>query len=285
MVWRSTATNHLASIGNFARRWIAWSMLDRLIPVTILGWGWFLAISFLGISTGDLNIILFCAFILGPIPWLLWLFDGWLDSSTVKSDLNALLDSGAIIATRCEYLGGHPELPHGRFVYLMLDGTRQNPALTVVLPTSRDVENDLWDFDAMPLPLLDIEKTKEQKGAEESPAAEIVASINKSAGGLLRSEKLTLLIDYDSAGGRKRKVEFGNFFRGNSEVRTWQNFIVCAQEQATTDLEPYGPWQTLPEEPTPSSDLLQTSKELELGHAVSGNGHAERKRSSAFARR
>jgi len=285
MIWRRSATNHLAAIGGFPRQWLGWGMLDRLIPVTFLGWLWVVLVGFLGLASQNINVLLFCFFILGPIPWLLWLLDAVMDGSQVKQDIASLARDGAILATRCEYLGGHPQLPHGRFIYLTLEGTKQNPSLAIVLPTVLQSGLASMSAERFILPVLDLGKMKPEKGSDASPAADLATAINASAGRMLRPERLTFVVDYDGEGGRKHKVEFTNFFNGNNEIRNWQNYLVCAQAQADSGIEPHKPWMALPDDPTPRSDLLATTKELEAVDGISGNGHEERKPSSAFTRR
>lgn len=293
MIWRRSATNHLAAIGSFARMWLAWGIIDRLIPVTLLGWLWCAVWFWLGIATQDVSVILLIMLFIWPIPWALLFIDAWMDKNQVNADAARFAKDGAILATRVEYLGGHPQLPHGRFAYLLLEGTRQNPTLALVFPTSlagdtttrMAADGSSQEAERYLLPVLDVGKMKTEKGADSSPAAEIATSISKGAGQFLRSEKLNFVVNYDGAGGRLHKVEFANFFRGNNEIRNWQNYIVCAQAQADTGVEPHAPWVNLPDEPTPSSDILQKTKELEMGNGVSGNGHEERKPSSAFNRR
>jgi hypothetical protein len=293
MIWRRTATDHLAAIGSFARMWLAWGILDRLIPVTLLGWLWCCVWFWIGLATQDVSVMLLIMLFVWPVPWVLLGIDAFIDKNQVNSDIAAFANEGAILATRCEYLGGHPQLPHGRFAYLLLEGTRQNPTLALVFPgaisgptTARmAIDKTSSASERYLLPVLDVGKMKNEKGSDDSPAADIATSINKGVGQFLRSERLNFVVNYDGAGGRQHKVEFGNFFRGNNEIRNWQNYIVCAQAQADTGVEPHSPWVNLPDEPTPTSDILHTTKKLEMGNGVSGNGHEERKSSSAFSRR
>jgi hypothetical protein len=295
MIWRRTGGNHLAAIGGFPRMWLSWSPLDRLIPVTFLGWAWCAFWGAIGlyaaVSSGSLGIFAFFLFLVCPIPWVLWLLDAVIDGNQVRDDIQQFTKEGAILATRCEYLGGHPQLPHGRFVYLLLEGTKQNPVVTVVLPSelarpaSAFGQRPPIEAERFTLPILDLTKMKPTKGSDDSPAADVVTAINKGAGQFLRSERLVFVVDYDGAGGRKHKVEFTNFFHGSNEVRNWQNYIVCAQAQADTGVEPHAPWTALKDDPTPSSDVLKTTKEFQHTNGHSGNGHEERKPSSAFVRR
>jgi hypothetical protein len=291
MIWRRTASNHLGAIGGFARQWLGGTMLDRLIPVTLIGWLWCALWLLLGLISQEPSVLLLLLLFVCPIPWGLWLLDALLDASQVKQDIAGFAKEGAILATRCEYLGGHPQLPHGRFAYLLLEGTKQNPNLTIVFPAvlannnGTPVPTEPMNAERFILPILDLGKMKPEKGSDASPAADLATAINAGAGRMLRPERLTFVVDYDGNGGRKHKVEFTNFFHGNNEIRNWQNYLVCAQAQADTGIEPHAPWVALPNDPTPTSDLLTTTKELEAEHAFSGNGHEERKPSSAFTRR
>jgi hypothetical protein len=291
MIWRRTASNHAAAIGGFARQWLGGTMFDRLIPVTFLGWLWCCFWGVLGLASGDMTIFAVCIFLICPIPWVLWVIDAWLDGNQVREDVAAFGREGAILATRCEYLGGHPQLPHGRFGYLLLEGTRQNPNLTLVFPTPVDPTSaPSPDAPGVPgerfaLPILDLTKAKPEKGSDASIAADVATAINKDVGRFLRPERLTLVVDYDGAGGRKHKVEFSNFFHGNNEIRNWQNYLVCAQAQADTGVEPHQPWVALPDDPNALNDILANTRGLEAGDAISRNGHEVGQGSSAFVRR
>lgn len=288
MIWRRTASNHAAAIGSFARQWLGGTLLDRLIPVTIVGWFWCAFWGLLGIISRDGAFFALCLLIC-TVPWWLWLLDARLDASQVETDIAAFAREGAILATRCEYLGGHPQLPHGRFAYLLLEGTQQNPNLTLIFPTGTLAKGTqpFGDSERFLLPILDLKKMKHEQGSDQSAAADIAAAINKDAGRMLRPERLTFVIDFGSAGGRTHKVELSNFFRGNNEIRNWRNYLVCAQSQADTGIPPHAPWISLPAEPEPPAEtpLLEDTKELEMSHAFSRNGHTVEEASSAFVRR
>ncbi len=287
MIWRRTAGNHTAAIGSFARQWLGGSMLDRLIPVTIVGWVWSVVWGLIGIMSQEGGIFLLCLLI-STVPWILWLLDARLDAQQVETDIAAFAHGGAILATRCEYLGGHPQLPHGRFAYLLLEGTQQNPNLALVFPTGALANGSIpfGGSERFNLPILDLKKTKPEKGSDESPAADIAAAIHKDAGRILRPERLTLVVDFDGSGGRTHKVELTNFFRGNNEIRNWRNYLVCAQAQADTGVTPHEPWVSLKAEPRaePDAETSENTTE-EPSHAFSRNGHAHEEPSSAFSRR
>src|SRR5581483_2331630 len=237
MVWRYTAVRHLSSIGGFARWWLGGGLLDRFIIVTIVGWLWasfWFTFALLAQSTG---FFVFTFLFICPIPWAFWLLDAWIDARTVHADIAAFGSQKAILATRCEYLGGHPQLPHGRFAYLTLEGTRQNPVLNLVFPRAGGVP---WERFA--LPLLDLGKTKPEKGSDDSLAADIGAAINKDIGRFLPPERLKLVVDYAGYADRTHKVELTNFFHGNDEIRIWRNYLVCAQAESDTGVAPHEPW-------------------------------------------
>jgi hypothetical protein len=274
MVWLFTSTRHEQSIGSFARRWIAGSMLDRWLIVTAPGVFWFMFWFYLAIgatvASGDDGG--FVLILIGMLPWGLWVLDAVVDHFHVNADMERLKASDdVILATRCEYVGGHPLLPHGRFCYLLLSGTREDPVLTVVFPAPPDGIQD-----SFVIPVLDLKKTKPEKGASESTAAELAGSVNQSLGKFLTNEKLTLLVDYDGHSGRKHKVEFTNFFHGNNEIRNWRNYLVCAQAEADTGVKPYGPWKSL----KPGFPVIE-----EVTSGAARNGHEESSKRSAFPRR
>lgn len=275
MIWLWSASNHAASIGGFARRWVGGSMLDRLIPVTFFGvlWAWIWVI--IGIASHGGGTFLLCLLI-GTIPWWFWLIDAALDGRTVRRDVAQLFREGAILATRCEYLGGHPQLPHGRFAYLTLEGTRQDPVLNLVFPPGTAA-------DRFPLPLLDLKKTRPEKGSDASAFADVAAAINQSAGRLFRPERLTLVVDYNGDAGRAHKVELTNFFHGNNEIRNWRNYMVCAQAESDTGVAPHAPWKSLPDAPGQQSNQ-PTGKES-VPRAFARNGRQDEQPSNAFRRR
>lgn len=280
MIWRQTAPRHLASIGGFARYWLGGTLFDRLIPVTLIGWFWVALWLFIGMASRSVGGVLFCLMI-GTLPWVLLALDAIIDAQTVQGDIANFARDGAILATRCEYTGGHPELPHGRFAYLLLEGTRQNPNVTLVFPHLVGSPTERYR-----LPILDFNKTDPDRGSDASPAADIAAMVNPTAGRFLRPERLTLVVDYNGPGGRTYRVVLGNFFRGNNEIHNWRNYLVCAQAQSDGGAQPHEPWLSLPDEPEDPENAPPppTSKET-LPHAFSRNGPEVEQRSSAFARR
>lgn len=267
MIWWFSSTRHDMAIGSFARRWIAGGMLDRLIMLIIPAsvWWFFTSFFFLDPDTFAIGLLL------GAFPWLFWVADAIVDHYHVKGDLAKYLSQDdVILATRCEYVGGHPQLPHGRFAYLLLEGTRQNPSLSVGFPAPPG-----QPIESLSMPVLDLNKTKPESQSEQSLAGSILAALDEKAGKAFQSERVTLVVDYAGHAGRKHKVELTHFFHGNDEIRNWRNYLVCAQAEADTGIRPHEPWKSLKDVP-----LVE-----EVTGGASRNGHENRKPSSAFARR
>ncbi|MGB2713696.1 MAG: hypothetical protein WBC51_05925, partial [Vicinamibacterales bacterium] len=217
-------------------------LLDRLFYVLLFGMPWWIIWFLLGAAADSVATILF----FGSVPWLFLVLDTIIDSSHTNGDLRGLMaGDDVVLATRAEYVGGHPELPHGRFAYLTIRGDRENPMLTLTFPEQSGPGRT---FD---VPLLDIGKTKPEATKEEGLADSILASLSEKPGRLFR-ERVTLVVDYQGPGGRKHKVELTSFFRGNDEIRNWRNYLVCAQAEADTGVTPYGPWKSL--RPVPATE-------------------------------
>lgn len=269
MIWRRTAGDHNVSIGSFARMWLGGTLFDRFIMITIIGWIWCAILMLMAIIARSQPMAVLAG-LASFAPWVFLLVDTKLEARYVAADVATFSREGAILATRCEYIGGHPQLPHGRFAYLTLEGTKQSPNLTLVFPSS--------PAERFHLPLLDLTKMKPEKGSDASLAADLVTALHKDAGGFLRPQRLTLVVDYDGAAGRKHKIELTNFFRGNNEIQNWRNYLVCAQAEADTGVRPHEPWKDLADGPA-------KAEESEMAHAFSGNGHADEQPSSAFGRR
>ncbi len=272
MVWWYTSTRHESSIGGFARNWIGGTLLDRFVTASMFG-GVTLALAMgLGLLSRSPGMFAFL-FLLGTTPWWFWTWDAVIDHFHVQGDLaKYLAQDDVVLATRCEYIGGHPNLPHGRFAYLLLEGSRQNPNLSLGFPAP---PGEPMTFFSMPV--LDLDKTKAETDDAPSVAAAMLAGIHEKAGGLFKSEQTTLSVDYQGHAGRRHKVELTHFFGGSGEVRNWRNYLICAQAEADTGNKPYGPWKSLKDVPP----IIE--EEVPLG--FSRNGDEVRKPSSAFARR
>ncbi len=278
MIWWYTSIRHERSISTWVRKWLGGSLADRFIQMSGPGFAWFLVwgivASLFGLRGGFFFVIV------ALVPWVLWLLDAVVDHYHVKGDLQTFLQRDEVLlATRCEYLGGHPELPHGRFAYLVLEGSLQSPALTLMFPESRG------DPHRFLMPVLDLQKTKPDKHEADSLAASALSIFNDSAAKFLGADKTKLVVDYEGGAGRKYRVELTNFFNGTGEIYNWRNFLVCVQAEADTGKKPYGPWRSLRRVATPAPDMLLGATKLEAPHGLSRNGSEERQPSSAFTRR
>jgi WD40 repeat protein len=249
MIWYLTKGNHKWSIHPLVRAWLRAGGLARFIVIVVVSVG-------LGLMStpvfGALALIFgygkFSQFI-SELPqiliwgvWILWVIDTYMDRRTTRGDLQALLASpNVVLATRGEYIGGHPQLPHGRFVYLTLGGTRESPQLCIVLPGAGGKSDETFA-----VPVLDLQKTtqKLEKTGDDTTVDITLASVTFRAKFL--GEQATLNVEYIGQAGRKQGVEITRFLFGNGEIQTWRNFIVCIQAEADTGKPPYGPWKTLP---------------------------------------
>jgi hypothetical protein len=150
-----------------------------------------------------------------------------------------------ILATRGEYVGGHPSLPHARFVYLIISGTQKSPYVGIILPGFQPIEHKI--------PLIDITDTKsgiDEKFGKPSIFNFSLTSITPS---VWKGNRTAINIEYSSA-GRKYLVEIGSFIRGNDEVQMWKNYLICARAEADTNEKPYGQWKSLPENEKKASE-------------------------------
>jgi hypothetical protein len=144
-----------------------------------------------------------------------------------------------ILSTRGEYVGGHPELPDSRFIYLKIGGKRKSPNMSLVLPGLQGKEFNI--------PLIDITSTKsgiDEKFGQPGGFNIWLTSITPS---IWKGHRSVLNVEYTNA-GRKYLVETGSFLRGNDEVQKWKNYLTCSQAEADTDVKPYGQWKSLPED-------------------------------------
>jgi hypothetical protein len=281
MIWWFTSTRHDLAIKSWVREWLGGTMLDRWLQMAVPGVVWAGFWAFVGsrgsnASSGSIFILI------ASLPWWLWIADMIVDHFHVQGDLEkyAVADD-VIMATRCEYQGGHPQLPHGRFAYLLLEGTREDPNLTLGFPAQTAETPDHFT-----MPLLDFATTSESSKQHESPMGDAVAnmigevsmntSLKEAAGKFLRPERVTMIVQYQGAAGRKHEVEVTNFFHGNGETRNWRNHMICAQAEADTGVVPFGPWKSL-------KPGLQTVEEVPSDFARDGRERPVRR--SAFVRR
>ena len=163
----------------------------------------------------------------------------WDFLNTRKDLANITSKEDVILATRGEYVGGHPTLPHARFVYLVISGTQQSPYVGIILPSFEPV--------IYKIPLIDITNTKsgiDEKFGKPSVFNFSLTSITPS---MWKGSRTSINIEY-SLTGRKYTIEVGSFIRGNDEVQMWKNYLTCAGAEADTGKKPYGQWKSLPEE-------------------------------------
>jgi len=163
---------------------------------------------------------------------LIWDFIG-----TRRDLANISFRDDVLLATRGEYIGGHPSLPHARFVYLIISGTQANPYVGIMLPSFQPVEYKI--------PLIDVTGAKsdiDDKFGKPGVFNFFLTSITPS---IWKGYRSVINIEYISS-GRKYIVEIGSFIRGNDEIQLWKNYLTCAQSEADTGEKPYGQWKSLP---------------------------------------
>jgi hypothetical protein len=254
-------------------------LLDRVLIAFLLSIPWWSFWALISVTArSGTPIVLF-----GGLPWLLLLLDTLTDHFHTKGDVEKLVSQDDVaLATRAEYLGGHPQLPHGRFAYLTLRGSREDPTLTLVFPSQRpegvraglaaapvNGNVGLGDDDRFDIPLLDIatlDARAEQEGSLTQALVEpMLAQLKYRGGSLFRGERVTMSVAYQGPGGRRHSVELTSFLRGNDEIHNWRNYLICAQAEADTGTVPYGPWKSLragPEE-VASDDLAGNGSKLQ----------------------
>jgi hypothetical protein len=235
MIWKWYGQNHGMAISSWMRAWLRGPFTDRFFLLVMSPWG-------SGWTFVSLSVYAFAEsgffFWVALLPWGFLFVDSAIDGRQVRSDLARLLaQPNVILATRAEYVGGHPELPHGRFVYLAIEGKRDSPNITILLPGDQYTE--------FPMPLLDFEGAEERSEKSESITASILATLSEKPSKLFQDERVVLNVKYTDTAGRKQNVELTSFFGGSSEVRNWRNYLVCAQAEGDTGVTPYGPWRSL----------------------------------------
>jgi len=257
MIWFLTKANHRLSIHPLVRGWLRAGVMTRfviifLIYVLLLGIS--IPFSLIGASIvyglpRELQFIsYFVAFVqflyqsIMPLVWLFWVVDAIAEKVVTRGDIAAMMASPDIVlATRGEYIGGHPKLPHGRFVYLVLAGTLEKPEIKIVLPQPEGKPDKTFS-----MPVLDLQRATErvEPTGDGTTVSVVLADVTFRAKFL--GQEALLNIEYIGKAGRKHLVEVGHFLFGVSAVQDWRNYIVCIQAQAETGDQPYGPWKTLP---------------------------------------
>ena len=247
MVWYLTKGSHKWSIHPLVRAWLRAGGLTRFVVIAAISF-WLLVLAtpvFAGIALifgrGEFSqFIRGLPSILGWGVWIFWAIEAYMDRRTTRGDLKKLLASpNVVLATRGDYIGGHPQLPHGRFVYLTLGGMMENPQLNILLP-----QGSAREPLAFAMPVLDLQKTSEKTGKDDGDLGRTLASVALRSSFLV--QHATLRIEYTAQAGRKQRVELSYFLGGNGEIQNWRNFIVCIQAEADTGQPPYGPWKSLP---------------------------------------
>jgi hypothetical protein len=258
MIWWLTARSHEASISPWVRNWIRSSMLNRLFALFPLAVAWWLFWGLIAALAKNSGLFGFMAM----VPLGFWLLDGFVDQRLTSGQIKRLMiRDDVVLATRAEYVGGHPRLPHGRFAYLTLAGSRENPVLTLLFPGNEPTTDELFE-----VPLLDIDKHDSKTEEAESPAGELLATLSEKPGKMFAEERVILNVRYQGLAGRKHIVELSSFYHGGDEVRNWRNYLVCAQAEADTGVTPRLPWKSL------RSGIIATTVPLEEVSAGDGNG-------------
>jgi len=274
MIWYLFKADHNAAISPRMRAWLRSGLIGKILTTLIilffLGGLWQILniLALLTISSRNLfepnqfnlfsflaKVVVFCIIVVFLFPFL----DNYIDTRVTRNEI-ARMESlpDVMLATRGEYMGGHPMLPHGRFVYLTLGGTLQSPQLQIILPQSVEKGDKVFS-----MPVLDVEKTQEKIGeaTEEVKTTVVLASVSFETQFI--GPRSVLQVEYIGKQGRRHQVEFGHFFYGDGEVQDWRNHIVCIQSQAETGDRPYGPWKDLP---------VPRAKRADKGNAKLGNG-------------
>jgi len=162
----------------------------------------------------------------------------WDYVGTRRDLANIASKEDVLLSTRGEYMGGHPSLPHARFVYLIISGTQKSPYVGIILPGFHPVEYKI--------PLIDITDAKTGVDEKFGKPGIFNFSLTSITPSVWKGNRTAINIEY-SLTGRKYIVEIGSFIRGNDEVQMWKNYLVCTRAEADTSEKPYGQWKSLPE--------------------------------------
>ncbi len=163
----------------------------------------------------------------------------WDFINTRRDLMSMTTKNNIVLATRGEYVGGQPQLPHARFIYIVISGTLKNPYLGIILPSFQPIE--------IKIPLMDITSAKSGIDDKFGKPGIFNFSMTSITPSIWKGERSAINIEYTST-GRKYIVELGSFLRGNDEVQMWKNYLTCAQAEADTNTKPFGEWKSLPEE-------------------------------------
>lgn len=271
MIWLLTKANHGLSTGPLVRGWLRAGVMTRfvvILPIYLVLLGISIPVGLVGaaIVAGlprDARLVsYFVSFIqvvyqaIIALVWLFWVVDAIVERAVTRGDIAKMMAlPDIVLATRGEYIGGHPMLPDGRFVYLVLAGTLEKPELKIVLPQPEGRPDKTFS-----MPVLDLQRATErvEPTGDETTVSVMLADVTFRAKFL--GQEALLNVEYISKAGRKQLVEVGHFLFGDGEVQGWRNYIVCIQAEAETGQRPYGPWKTLP--------AAKKTKTTEVGPAV-----------------
>ena len=257
MIWYLFKSGHNMAIHPRIRAWLRSGLIGKILTTLVvlffLGGLWEILniLALLTISSRNYfepaqfnlfgflaKVVVFCAVLVFLFPFL----DNYIDTRVTRNEIKRMESSrDVMLATRGEYIGGHPMLPHGRFVYLTLGGTLQDPQLKIILPQPVEKGDKVFS-----MPVLDVEKTQEKIGEAMEEVKTTVSLASVSLETQFIGPRSVLQVEYIGKQGRRHQVEFGHFFYGDGEVQDWRNHIVCIQSQAETGDRPYGPWKDLP---------------------------------------
>jgi len=250
MLWVLTMARHHLSINPRVRWWLRMTTLERfllIIPVAFVHIfiSGFLALDFMGFLPSLLKLF---GILYNIFAWAFYVFffvDLILNFLITSGDLRILKSrKDVILATRGEYIGGHPKLPHSRFLYLTIGGTQKNPTLSIILPSTTNAD-DLADKSTIfDIPLLEV--IGKVSGIDDKFGKPGILNFPLTSATPLiwKGYRAFLNIEYTFA-GRKYNVELSSFLKGNNEVQQWKNYLTCAQAEADTGEVPFGPWKSL----------------------------------------
>jgi hypothetical protein len=245
MIWALTKTNHDLSCNWFIRWWLRFRVLFRL----------WLCVAITAIYTSLVSLLIFITtpragvFQTGTSPFqfltwfeslpLLFFLVDWLwDYFGTRADLRVLAaPADVILATRGEYRGGHPFLPHGRFVYLLLGGTLEHPEMRITIPERTQFGGVAFDRQ-LAVPVVEVGTAKTL----------LTHAISLNTLFLRNFFQPLFEVELTTETGRKEKVEVGYFFGGAEEVYQWRNYVVAIRHEAGTGKQPFGKWKSLPRE-------------------------------------
>ena len=239
MIWAFTKGSYWASTSRIVRWWLRMTVMDKFvitIVITLLAFITSLFTFLAGFSywlSENLPKAAFAFFIFFIVDL------GW-DFAVNQNDFAGMeRRDDVLLATRCEYIGGHPELPDSRFVYFTLGGTKTNPILSIIFSKFDDVKFNIN--------LIDITDTKSSIDDKFGKPGGLNVALTSITPSIWKGYRSTLIVEFVKA-GRKYKVEFGSFVGGNDEVQKWKNYITCIMAEADTGTRPFGDWKSLPED-------------------------------------